>query len=147
MLLEGTHMPPMSRVGLAVRALVLAVASCSPAASQPEEPTTDAGCVASPTAGAACEPGILACTVDLPCQPSWTCDAASHSWSESGPNCNERLPDCETPTPGGLCDPGIPACLETPEAGCSPVVTWTCDGATQRWDESIADAGCDAQGG
>jgi len=125
--------------------LSLAIASCTSTASRVEEAITDAGCVASPTAGAACEPGIPACTLDGPCSPIWTCDTGSHTWEEAVPNCFVGTPVCETPTPGGACDPGVPICPEVPEAGC--IVMWTCDSATKRWDELIADAGCDADAG
>ncbi len=143
----GVHVAAMSRRGIVGAVLVLAVASCSQTASQPEEAVTDAGCVASPRAGAACEPGIRACPAAEPCQPIWTCDSVSHAWDEAVPNCFVRPPACETPTPGGACDPGVPACPEALEAGCGPVATWTCDRATQRWDASIPDAGCDAEAG
>jgi hypothetical protein len=55
-----------------------------------EEATTDAGCVASPVVGAACEPGIIACATSGPCGPTWTCSAASDTWEESGENCAFR---------------------------------------------------------
>ena len=143
----GVSMVPMSRVGIVGAMLVVAVASCSQTDSQPEEAVTDAGCVASPRAGAACEPGIRACPADEPCQPLWSCDSVSHTWDESVPNCFAQPPACETPFPGGACDPGVPACPEALEAGCGPLVTWTCNRTTQQWDASITNAGCDAAAG
>jgi hypothetical protein len=137
----------MSRFGFTIATLSVGIAGCARTASQPEETVTDAGCVASPTAGAACEPGILACRLDEACQPDWACDTASRTWGEVIPNCFAEPPACERPTPGGACDRGVPVCPEVSEAGCGTVVTWTCNSASHQWDESVVEAGCDADAG
>jgi hypothetical protein len=42
----------------------------------------------SPQAGSPCQPDVPACAVSGPCQPTWTCNGTTYTWSESGSNCS-----------------------------------------------------------
>lgn len=47
---------------------------------------SDTGCITTAVPGAACEQGQRVCTLNLPCQPIWSCDPTSH-WQEGVPAC------------------------------------------------------------
>lgn len=47
---------------------------------------SDTGCITTAVPGAPCTQGQHVCTLNLPCQPIWSCDPTSH-WQEAVPAC------------------------------------------------------------
>jgi hypothetical protein len=121
--------------------LSLSVAACGGATSGAGS-TADSACVATPALGAACEPGIPACgAYSVLCGPEWTCDSLTRQWVE-GSHCAVEPPVCVVPSKGGACSPEVPACPASDGGACAPIVTWTCDGTSDQWQESVSASKC-----